>query len=183
MAHDNSKPFLDKIKDFWIDVSTRESQVVKDNNGNQIEKNNKERSRLYCKLIMMLALSSVFWSGAKNAVSKLKGSVLCVASIYINFALISMMIGAAAGTIPDVFRWHLGLSGNGVLQGLLFNIIAFNCELFTSLMADSLDKLHQIVLYWVTGGTSAVAVTIIWTWTTEDPLNGDKEVEETSEPE
>uniref|UniRef100_A0A0E0MEM4 Uncharacterized protein n=1 Tax=Oryza punctata TaxID=4537 RepID=A0A0E0MEM4_ORYPU len=170
MANDNRKPFLDKVNDFWTDVSSRESQVVKGNNGNQIEENNKERSRLYRKLIMMLALSSVFWSGAKNAVAKLKGWVLCAASMYINFALISMMIGAAAGTVPDVFRWHLGLSGNGVLQGLIFNVMAFNIELFTSLMTDCFNKLHQKVLFWVTGGTSAVAVTLIWTLATEDPL-------------
>lgn len=85
--------------------------------------------------------------------------------MYINFALISMMVGAAAGTLPDVFRCHMGLSGNGVLQGLLFNIIAF-----TTLLPGSLVKLSQRVMYWVTGATSAIAVTVIWTLATEDPL-------------
>jgi hypothetical protein len=118
----------------------------------------------------MFALGSVFWSGAKKALSQLKGWVFCVASVYINFALISMMVGAAAGTLPDVFRCHMGLSGNGVLQGLLFNIIAFNYELFTTLLPGSLVKLSQRVMYWVTGATSAIAVTVIWTLATEDPL-------------
>uniref|UniRef100_A0A0E0BG92 Uncharacterized protein n=1 Tax=Oryza glumipatula TaxID=40148 RepID=A0A0E0BG92_9ORYZ len=170
MKDDNTKSFLNKVKDFWTEITTRESQVVKNNNADEIEKNNKKRSGLYRDLIVMFALGSVFWSGAKKALSQLKGWVLCVASVYINFALISMMVGAAAGTLPDVFRCHMGLSGNGVLQGLLFNIIAFNYELFTTLLPGSLVKLSQRVMYWVTGATSAIAVTVIWTLATEHPL-------------
>uniref|UniRef100_A0A0D3HJ45 Uncharacterized protein n=1 Tax=Oryza barthii TaxID=65489 RepID=A0A0D3HJ45_9ORYZ len=178
MKDDNTKSFLNKVKDFWTEITTRESQVVKNNNADEIEKNNKKRSGLYRDLIVMFALGSVFWSGAKKALSQLKGWVFCVASVYINFALISMMVGAAAGTLPDVFRCHMGLSGNGVLQGLLFNIIAFNYELFTTLLPGSLVKLSQRVMYWVTGATSAIAVTVIWTLATEDPLAPEKDVEE-----
>lgn len=36
MKDDNTKSFLNKVKDFWTEITTRESQVVKNNNADEV---------------------------------------------------------------------------------------------------------------------------------------------------
>jgi hypothetical protein len=99
-----------------------------------------------------------------------------VANAYINFALLSMLIGVAAGSFPRHFKCPLALSGNGVLQGLLFNVLAFNIESFTSLPPEvfkytpAMDEQTIAIVWSVTAGISALIVILVWTLATEDPV-------------
>uniref|UniRef100_A0A0D9XPY6 Uncharacterized protein n=1 Tax=Leersia perrieri TaxID=77586 RepID=A0A0D9XPY6_9ORYZ len=133
----------------------------------QIERVNRQRVRKYQNL-MLLGVSSVFWSDTKNAINKMEGLVLqCACNAYLNFALASMFLGAIASTLPEVAKHYRGVSANGVLQGIIFAIVAFNIETYSNLTKP--EELHKAV-WWTSGPLSVLAVTIYWTVSTEEPI-------------
>uniref|UniRef100_A0A0D3HJ49 Uncharacterized protein n=1 Tax=Oryza barthii TaxID=65489 RepID=A0A0D3HJ49_9ORYZ len=88
------KPFCKALKEFWLQICRKRSTT-------EYQENRRTEEEL-------------FWSGARTAVlANLRiRYVKSVANAYINFALLSMLIGVAAGTFPGHFKCPLALSGS-----------------------------------------------------------------------
>uniref|UniRef100_A0A0E0H147 Uncharacterized protein n=1 Tax=Oryza nivara TaxID=4536 RepID=A0A0E0H147_ORYNI len=173
---EDPKSSWEALKEFWVQIYTKRSKTEYQENRRTEEEIEHEQANGYVNLVLV-SLGGVFWSGARAAVGKLKNPyVMSAANAYINFALLSMLIGVAAGSFPRHFKCPLALSGNGVLQGLLFNVLAFNIESFTSLPPEvfkytpAMDEQTIAIVWSVTAGISALIVILVWTLATEDPV-------------
>ncbi|EEC77318.1 hypothetical protein OsI_15983 [Oryza sativa Indica Group] len=147
---EDPKSSWEALKEFWVQICTKRSKSEYQENRRteeEIEQIEHEQANGYVNLVLV-SLGGVFWSGARAAVGKLKNPyVMSAANAYINFALLSMLIGVAAGSFPRHFKCPLALSGNGVLQGLLFNVLAFNIESFTSLPPECVLVALRLMWY------------------------------------